>query len=136
MPSASIPLKAQNVVAKFEAARESLNAFRTKHSRLIEEYESLISDYNSSIENVKTVYREKSDAIGPRLGDFKLQQKNMVSPDKLVEILGDQAEPYVKVKYSIDRPAYDKAVATGDIPDAVRDSVEYVEIAIMGPAKA
>lgn len=136
MANDSIPLKAQSILAKFEGARESLSAFSTKHSRVVAEYEELKAQYNSALETVKSIYREKHETIGPRFGEFRVQRKTMVNAEKLRELLGeDDVAPFVKFKLTIVRDAYDAAVAADQIPDEIREEVEYEEVAIYGPAK-
>lgn len=135
----AIPLKAQGAMAKFESARETLRAFEREHSRVLEDYTQLRGSYNSSIEEVKEVYRDNHDTIGTHFGDFSLRYRVEIDGGKLASLMGDDAVRLGIVSYEpkVDRKKYDKALSEGHIPASVVTEVEsHPPPAVVSPKKA
>lgn len=135
----AIPLKAQGAMAKFESARETLRAFEREHARVLEDYAQLRGTYNSSIEEVKEVYRENHEAIGTHFGDFSVRYRIEVDGEKLAQLMGDKAIHLGLITYEpkVDRKKYDKALAEGTIPSTIVSEVEtHLPPAVVSPKKA
>ena len=135
----AIPLKAQGAMAKFESARETLRAFEREHSRVLEDYTQLRGSYNSSIEEVKEVYRDNHDLIGTHFGDFALRYRVEIDGGKLASLMGDDAVRLGIVTYepTVNRKKYDKALSEGLIPAGGVTEVEsHPPPAVVSPKKA
>jgi hypothetical protein len=133
-----LPLKVQGALAKFESSRETLRAFEREHARLVEEYAQLRGAYTSAIEEVKEVYRDNHEVVGPTLGDFSLRYRIEVNGERLVELLGDEAvkKGYVIYEPKVDRKKYDLAVKEGEISSDVIGEVEtHLPPAVVSPKK-
>lgn len=139
MTGKKLPLDFQASMAKFEAARETLGAFRNepKNARILETHDHLRDAYNEALNEVKTKYKENFEAIGKKYGEFSAVLKVEVDADRLLELLGPTVDPILKIKYTVDRVLYNKAVAEGIIPEEVVEEVEKAkEPEIRGPKAA
>jgi hypothetical protein len=139
MTGKPIPLEFQAAVAKYEAARETLSAFRNevKNARVLETHDHLRGEYNDALLKVKQAYKKHFDAIGKKYGDFSAVQKVDIDADKLLNLMGSVIDPILKIKYSVDRDNYYKAIAAGIIPSEIVEQVEaQKEPEIRGPKEA
>lgn len=119
--------------AKFDQAKNTLEAYISQNEDVLDMYEVLKEEYNEALKDLKATYKENYEKVGPKYGDFKARTRVVVDANLLLDMMGDSANDLVKVKYSVDRKAYDDALSNGDIPKKVVDTVESVSIAIYGP---
>lgn len=135
----AIPLKAIAAMAKFESARESIRAFEKEHARLVEDYTQLKGAYNTSIDEVKEVYREHHEALGAHFGDFSLRYTIKIDAEELASIMGDTAVKMGILSYepTVDRKKYDKVLSEGKLPADVIKAVEiHMPPSVVSPKKA
>ena len=133
----AIPMKAQAALARFEAAREALAAFSKDNSDVVEEYNLLRGAFNAAIDEMKAIYKDNFDVLGPKYGDFKAVVKTELSAEALMEALGQASGPYIVTKHSVNRKEYIKAVENGLISSEVVASVETQSSPIIyGPPRA
>jgi hypothetical protein len=111
--------------ARFETSDSALGALVKAHRDLFEEYEQLVTHRNEALDAYKSEVARNAKKLGPSFGVWKISVPRALDADALTEALGGRkAEPYLKVKVSVDSAAYDVAVANGDIPDEVQEVVE------------
>jgi hypothetical protein len=122
----TVPMKAQTAMSQFELAREARRAFEKEHARVLEEYGQITGAYDTAIDEVKNVYREHYENIGPKFGDFSIRMRTEVDPDVLVREMGDKAIDLeiVESKYVVNRKKYEQALKEGLIPVPVLAKAE------------
>lgn len=129
------PLPIQAAYSKFEAAREALISFRKRNEAVLDEYDSIVSQYNDSFDAVKEMYKKYHEEIGSRLGDFKCRVNREVDLERLLELV-PAAEALVKTVSKLDLEEYRKAVSKGHIPQEVVAEVETEgTVVITGPRR-
>lgn len=119
----TIPMKFQSAFAKFESAKVAVAAFEQENRVLIEEYKRLMEHREATESEVKLLYKENADAIGPKYGDFKVVRPTSVDVDRLLELCPD-VEPYVVVEKKLNKKDFDMLQKNGTIPDSVASKVE------------
>jgi hypothetical protein len=119
-----IPMKFQSTIAKFEGARAALEKFRKDNPDYADQYDALRDSYNGALKSVKTVFKDLYPKIGKSYGEWKISLPRKVDAEMLLELMGEEAQPLVRVEYKIDLKAYDKAVERGDIPGDIVAAVE------------
>lgn len=131
--SNSIPLKLQAANQKFEQARATLAAFRKQHRALVQEYDLLREAHNAALLEMKEAYRDSYEQVGKRFGEFSVSIRTKLDADRLIELMDDEARPFVRAKYFVDKSAYERGVEEGSIPESVASEVESVQVAVKTP---
>ncbi len=109
--------------AAYDSALATYEAFRAAHVDLIEEHDALALNLAETLDSLKQTLQANPNLIGRQFGPFKVSIPRKFDYDALRSALGDGAEEYVKVKYSVDSKKFDEAVKSGAIPQSVVDQV-------------
>lgn len=108
----------------YDSALATYEAFRAKNMDVIEEHDHLAVLLGESIEVLKNALRENHTLVGKSFGSFKVSVPREYDAEELRKALGAKnAEPYLKVKYSVDSKAFDEALAKGRIDRSIADKV-------------
>lgn len=126
------PIKATAALSRFETARAALDAFLTDNEDTFEEYERLITDYNNTLSEARSVYKDNHSTIGPSFGDFKRVLITKIDVELLLKLM-PETEDLVTFEPKIDREEYTKAVSNGNIPQKVVNQIESQSVQIRGP---
>jgi hypothetical protein len=130
------PLQFHAAVSSFEAAREALIAFRNQNPKLLEQHDLLVRSYNDALKEVKAIYKQNHETIGPSFGEFKIRISTKVDAKKLIELMPN-AEGAIKVEYAVDLDEYKRLVKAGLIPQEVVEQVESPgTVSVYGPKEA
>lgn len=109
--------------AAFDSALATYEAFRATHSDIIEEHDHLALALSESLEMLKAELRENHTLVGKQFGSFTISVPKKYDYDALKAALGDDAEDYAKVAYSVDSKKFEEGVKAGRIPNDVVDEV-------------
>lgn len=132
-----VPLKALAAMGKYEQAREVLRAFENDNARLVEEYQALKGQLSAATEDVKEVYRENHEVIGPKWNDFSLRYGTEIDAQKVYEIMGEKAVELgiVVIEPKIIRKAFEAALKNSQIPARVIKEAETAKVpAVVTPS--
>jgi len=119
------PMAVTAAKAKYEASDAALDDLIKRNRDVFEEYEQLCIHRNETLANFKAAVSDNADKLGSKFGPWKLSIPRTLNAEVLVKEMGeDVAEPFLKVKITVDSKAYDKGVADLSIPEAVQAKVE------------
>ena len=119
------PMAVTAAKAKYESADTALDSFIKKHRDTFEEYETLVVHRNETLGAFKAVCSDHADKLSSKFGPWRINIPRALNHEALIEELGeDAAEPYLKVKTTVDAKLYDHGVANGDIAESVQEAVE------------
>lgn len=109
--------------AAYDSALAAYEAFRAAHVDLIEEHDALALNLSETLESLKRTLQANPNLIGRQFGPFKVSIPRKFDYEALQAALGDAAENYAKIKYSVDSKKFDEDVKSGVIPQQVVDAV-------------
>lgn len=109
--------------AAYESSLAAYEAFRSKHTDIVEEHDHLALALSEALEVLKTVLRNNHTLIGTKFGSFKISVPRKYNYEALCEALQNNAENYTKVSYSVDSKRFEEALKAGVLSQDVADAV-------------
>lgn len=132
----NVPKPAKDALKRFEVARSELQSFETEHREIIDNHKRLYAAAEDALDNCKKQYRVNYEVLGSSFGGFTATSKRTIDADALIGIVGiDTALELglVENKYTINKPAYERAVSSGVLSADTAADVETTSIAITAP---
>lgn len=109
--------------AAFDSAQAAYEAFRKQHEDVLDEHDHLAVAFTDALEVLKTALRDNAATLGKNFGSFTISVPKEFNADALRDQLGDAADPYLKVKYTVDSKKFEDAVESGAVSRSVADEV-------------
>lgn len=130
-----IPLEVQTAHANFQAARQTLEAFRHEHNDVFETYDELVTAYNAAVLEIRAKYAENYKALGKSFHEFKIVTTREINLDLLFEHVDAALEDklFETKRVLKDRKIYYALVENGDIPAEIVKAVETEKPTVNGP---
>lgn len=116
-------------VADYLDAKSKLDDFREEYKNVFEQYDALVEDHNTKLEQAEKIVRAQEVTCGP----FDLYQwQTKYDAEKFYDAVG--REDFLKLgghietvpQYSIDKKMFEAAVAQKKIPQSVINAVVEV----------
>jgi hypothetical protein len=126
-------------VADFVEADDRYQEFKNKHRKIFEQLIALAEDRNAKLEAADKALRVREASCGP----FQLLGKptTKINADKLIEQVGKKnffelgGTEQTVVTYKIDEATFERAVASGVVPDEVLEEVRTTTCRFSKPDK-
>lgn len=109
--------------SEYEAALAAYEAYRTEHKDIIDDHDHLAVALGEALERYKSTLRENHTLTGRNVGGFSVSVPRTYDVDKLKKLMGDAAEPYIKITEAVDSKAFETGVKEAKIPRSVADEV-------------
>lgn len=137
--SNSAPLEFLAAHSKWEAAREAIQAFRSKHRAILDQEHLLKTQYNEALSETKKIYKTKAEDMPEKYGEFSIRGSTEIDVELLVSLMGKnpRIKEMVELVYKLDRDKYKSAVKSGFIPQDIIAKVESPgSKSVYGPKEA
>lgn len=121
------------VLARYNRAKMTLEQFRQKNESLLAKLDALQTEVKLSTEEVKETYLLHKTQLGATYGGFTLVKTRKVDANALVEAFPDAI---LMVKYAMSVKELEYYVSQGGIPDQVADECTSIKESIRGPGDA
>lgn len=107
----------------YETALAAYEAHRTQNKDVIEDHDHLAVQLSEALETLKNALRENQPHFGKAFGGFSISVPRVYNVEKLKQLMGDDAVPYIKTTESVDSKAFEEGVKAEKIPQDVVDKV-------------
>lgn len=123
---ARVPPQVHAAFAKFEETKSALYLFMEKkeNRKILDQYNMFRESYNTSLREVKALYKQHYAALGPTYGDFSVHMKRSIDTALLLELLPGIKE-LLEFEYKLPLAKYDELVGDDVIPDEIKDQIEH-----------
>jgi hypothetical protein len=138
----TIPSDVQAAHAKYQEAHTNLMAYRVENSAVLDTWEEMLQEYNSTVETMKLAYQkaaERDDGISKACGNFRVSRRRSIDVKKLRELLylsgasESEIASIISTSYTALKDPYDKGVASGIITPEIAENVETYTVTVTAP---